>query len=382
MATGELKHIVVRRGLKNRIVQRTGFVKEANLQSLIQGSPELLGPLGAELNFLPIGFEVQLESRRLDLLFLDSEGVLTLIETKLRANDESRREVIGQVLEYALSVENWDADRVRSEFSTLLTRTEAPEDLKGLSFEDAASLRFGWSADEPDEKHAKLDALTSKLAANLERGFLRVVIGVDERIEGLERLVQYFSKHSDLQVVLLQVNLFPVEDELNVLIPTLHGDIEEPAGRRPSTQPQRLSLTTLLESFPEADKETIRALIEYAQRLGASFEPGPSGTSVRFKTQLWPQPVTVAWFFAPGKQGWMRTGDLSFGHQFVDNKTIPAAMSTSLEKYAAGIRGLGVGTDASSKGIQAWRMTAGQAGPSINQLCSLLKEVSLGLAGH
>lgn len=92
MAAGDLEHIVVSHNGTRTLVKRAGFLLEAELQALINASPELLGPLGDELRFLPIGWEVPLGPGRLDLLFVDSNGVLTLIETKLRANSESRRE--------------------------------------------------------------------------------------------------------------------------------------------------------------------------------------------------------------------------------------------------------------------------------------------------
>jgi len=384
VAAGDLKHIVVTQAGRNRLVERTGFVKESVLQALVQASPELLGPLGESLLFLPIGYEVPLSgARRLDLLFLDSEGLLTLIETKLRANDESRREVIGQVLEYALALEAWDAESIRLRFAQFVTSPPAPADLKGLSLSEAAVLRFGWLEDEESERAAKLDALFSKLESNLQRGLLRVVVGVDEHIEGLEKLVQYFSRHSDLQVVLLQVNSFPVEEGLSVLIPSLHGDVGEAPGRIPGSPTARLTLGALLDLFPEgAERSTVADLLKLTESLGASFEPGPSGTSVRIRTSLWPQPVTIAWFFGPGKQGWMRTADLSFGHPLADNPLAPPALVSALEDYFLGIAGLGLGTDASSKGVHAWRMTATDAGLRFHELSERLRAVAGALNDH
>ena len=50
---------------------------------------------------------------------------------------------------------------------------------------------------------------------------------------------------------------------------------------------------------------------------GAALEWGPSGVSVRALCPLWPQPVTVAWLYAPSKSEsgvvWMRTRAFTFG---------------------------------------------------------------------
>lgn len=53
----------------------------------------------------------------LDHLFLDDEGVPTLVEVKQSANTQIRREVVGQLLEYAANFANyWSAERIRNSF--------------------------------------------------------------------------------------------------------------------------------------------------------------------------------------------------------------------------------------------------------------------------
>ena len=51
----------------------------------------------------------------LDLLFLDQDGILTLVEVKRSSDTRLRREVIGQILEYAANVcAFWSAEKVRA----------------------------------------------------------------------------------------------------------------------------------------------------------------------------------------------------------------------------------------------------------------------------
>ncbi len=380
MSAGGLRHVVISQGGRNRLVSREGFVTESLLQGLVHSSPELLGPLGEDLAFLPVGYEVLVgNGRRLDLLFLDSQGVPTLIETKLRANDESRREVIGQVLEYAMAIDAWSPETfVANATSFLASSPDAPVDLRGRSFDDAAATRFAWKDDAPDELSAKLDALKSKLAANLSGGRLRIVVGVDEHIEGLERLVQYFSAHSDLQVVLLQVNQFPVDDQLRVLIPTLHGDVGGGVSRPAGGAQVRMTRDALLEAHePGAEREAVRQLLDGAQRAGAAFEWGPSGVSVRARTPLVGQPVTVAWVYAPDRPGWMRTRDCSFGHALVESSP-PARLQDLLDRYVAQLA-TAKGVDASSKGVVAWSFSPAQLAshPELSvAMHSLLREIA------
>lgn len=375
MAKGELTHVVVTQGAIRRLVARSGFIREVELQRLILNEPELLAPIGDGLSFLPIGWEVQLPVGSLDLLFIGSDGILTLVETKLSANDESRRAVIGQLLDYAASITEWDVTRIVSCAEGFLTSPQAPDDITGLSFADAAARAFGWEQDGEDERAAKLDAFNARMDTAIQRGTLRVVCGVDQHIERLERLVEYLSRHSDLQVVLLQVNQFPVDGDLRVAIPTLHGDIGGTPQRSATTPNHRLTLDGLLSSFEsESERAVVTALVSAARTEGASLELGPSGTSIRVLTPIHPQPITIAWIYAPGKMGWMRTKHLSFGHAF-DTPAADLRLREVLSRYVVNIEECGVNGDARSKDVDARWTTAAEAAPRVEGIAAALRTV-------
>lgn len=79
-----------------------------------------------------------------DHLILDDEGVPTLVEVKQSANTQIRREVVGQLLEYAANFTNyWSAERIRSSFeSAWREKGRAPEDvlLKAIGASDAEAF--------------------------------------------------------------------------------------------------------------------------------------------------------------------------------------------------------------------------------------------------
>jgi hypothetical protein len=53
----------------------------------------------------------------LDHLFLDQDGIPTLIEVKRSTDTRTRREVVARMLDYAANaVVNWSVDRIRGEF--------------------------------------------------------------------------------------------------------------------------------------------------------------------------------------------------------------------------------------------------------------------------
>lgn len=379
MEAGGLNHVVVAQSGGRRLVKRAGFVRESDLQILILNAPELLGPLGTDLRLIPIGWEVSLGPGRLDLLFLDSEGILTLVETKLKANDESRREVVGQILEYAAFTAAWSTDSVKKIAEEFLASNRAPVDIAGRTMEEAAAIRFDWPTDDEAELLAKADALMAKLDSALKDGRLRIVCGVDERIENLERLVRYLSAHSDLQVVLLQVNRFPVDGELSVLVPTLHGDIDGVSPRRGASA-KTLSVAEIVAAFPEGtERSAVSALLDVARTAGAIFAPGPSGLSIRAKCALRKEPVTVAWVFAPGKPPWMKTRDISFGHGLDYPNTEPSLRAV-LEAYFSEFAADAFSSDASSKGVRARWYTPDQVAGNLPLFSQRLAGVIKGVA--
>lgn len=91
----------------------TSYADEAALQALIRQSPDLLP--GADGAPMAVATEVPIASiGYADIVGVDAAGDITVVECKLRANPEIRRQVVGQVFAYAsglwgLSYEEFDA---------------------------------------------------------------------------------------------------------------------------------------------------------------------------------------------------------------------------------------------------------------------------------
>lgn len=88
----------------------TGAFTEKWLQEALFAHPECLpikeidphiGPL------IPVCTEIETGSGPADILFLTPTGQVVLVETKLRRNPEARREVVGQILDYAKHLTTW-----------------------------------------------------------------------------------------------------------------------------------------------------------------------------------------------------------------------------------------------------------------------------------
>ena len=88
---------------------------EAWLQRLIMQQPTLLPVEQIEPSFaglVPICMELPVPSGYVDNLLVTPSGNLALIECKLWRNPESRREVVGQIVDYATEMSRWSYDKL------------------------------------------------------------------------------------------------------------------------------------------------------------------------------------------------------------------------------------------------------------------------------
>ncbi len=98
-----------------------GQISERWLQEALFETPEALptkeidphiGPL------IPICMEIETGSGPADILYVTPTGQVVLVETKLWRNPEARREVVGQILDYAKQLTTWSYDVLDQKAST------------------------------------------------------------------------------------------------------------------------------------------------------------------------------------------------------------------------------------------------------------------------
>jgi hypothetical protein len=109
-------------------VNRTPYNSEALLQGLLSDYPDLLA--GDQMNtenprrWLLVSPELSLGTEAdgtggwwIDHLFLDQDAIPTIVEVKRSSDSRIRREVVGQMLDYAAHLEvYWPAERIRAYF--------------------------------------------------------------------------------------------------------------------------------------------------------------------------------------------------------------------------------------------------------------------------
>ena len=101
------------RPLKRIAFQGSGEYSEDWLQGRLFEHPEIL-PFGEiDPSFapaIPLCRELPTDAGPIDLAYVSDTGRVTLVECKLWRNPEARREVIGQILDYAKELATWDYD--------------------------------------------------------------------------------------------------------------------------------------------------------------------------------------------------------------------------------------------------------------------------------
>ena len=194
------------------------FASEADFQQLLAKFPELLS--GDQINpgsprrWLLIKREMSIPAEdggadrwSVDHLFIDQDGVPTLIEVKRQTDTRLRREVVGQMLDYAANaVVYWPVERLRAEFEAGCVDTDPQEEIRG---------HLG---DEVDG-----DELWQHVKTNLQAGRIRMLFVADRIPTELRRIVEFLNQQMDpAEILALELRQFVGED-LKTIVPMVYG---------------------------------------------------------------------------------------------------------------------------------------------------------------
>lgn len=184
---------------------------EAELEERLVRSPSLLAGSqmtpGDPRRWLLVRRQYPIRSRdgsewNADILFLDQDGVPTIVEVKKADNRELRRSVVGQVLDYAAGLRYGSVDRIRGE---LEARTGAADEL--AAFLDELDPEDFWA----------------RVIDNVADGRIRLIIAADEIPVDVQAVVEYLNEQlRSAELFALGVVQF-VSKGNRVLVPRLAG---------------------------------------------------------------------------------------------------------------------------------------------------------------
>ncbi len=202
-------------------VNRTPYNSEALLQGLLSDYPDLL--VGDQMNttnprrWLLISPELGLSTEAdgtggwwIDHLFLDQDAIPTIVEVKRSSDSRIRREVVGQMLDYAAHLEvYWPAERIRAYFEERCRAQGTDPNLK--------------VSELVQEEETDIEVFWTRVGENLSIGKMRLLFVADEMPMHLQRVVEFLNKYmSPIEVLAVEIKQFEGSN-LKTLVPRVLG---------------------------------------------------------------------------------------------------------------------------------------------------------------
>lgn len=209
-------------------LKQEAYATEDLLQALLAQYPSLLA--GNQINpnapcrWLLVKREAEVPGEldgsgrwSLDHLFLDQEGVPTLVEVKRSTDTRIRREVVGQMLDYAANgVKYWPVEKLRLHFEETCARAG----------EDPAMKLVELIGPDGDGEQFWITVKT-----NLQAGRIRMLFVADEIPSELQRIIEFLNEQMDpAEVLAVEIKQF-AGGAVKTLVPRVIGQTAE-AGER------------------------------------------------------------------------------------------------------------------------------------------------------
>jgi hypothetical protein len=208
-----------------------------------------------------------------DHLFLDADGVPVIVETKRSSDTRIRREVVGQMLDYAANVTKyWPLERLQAAVA------KSAADTNRTSEELIAELRAGIDVEE----------YWKNVQANLSSGRIRMVFVADSLPPELIRVIEFLNEQmSPAEVLGVEVHQFVGGDHVayvpQVIGRTTRAIDTKAAGGGGQVWDEGTFLEAAERRRPEPEAALIRQLLDDVRvrgdRLGfgKGATPGVSG---------------------------------------------------------------------------------------------------------
>ena len=204
-------------------MDETAYDSERLLQTLLADYPDLLAgdQIDAEepRRWLLVTREMSVPGEQggagrwsLDHLFLDQDAIPALVEVKRSSDTRIRREVIGQMLDYAANaVAYWPVEEIKAKFeSRCKDDGDDPEEQLVMLLGEGQDISTFWQS----------------VKTNLQAERVRLLFIADEIPTELRRVVEFLNSQMDpAEVLAIEVKQF-VGENLKTLVPRVVGQTE------------------------------------------------------------------------------------------------------------------------------------------------------------
>lgn len=257
-------------------MNESGYLTEDLLQKLLADYPNLLS--GSQINpdrprrWMLISREIGVHDSEvvnnrwsLDHLFLDQDGIPTLVEVKRSTDTRIRREVIGQILDYAANgVSYWSPEEIRLKFENqcLASGLDASEVLRELLNDEQEEGLF-WDT----------------VKTNLQAGKIRMLIVADIIPKELQRVIEFLNgQMSPAEILGVEIKQFLGQNaSVKTLVPRVIGLTSNAQTIKASTRGsfEHWTEETFVEKYfnmhGAAETEIIKKILDYLKPKISNF---------------------------------------------------------------------------------------------------------------
>lgn len=287
-----------------RIPFDTQYYSEKWLQEILEYNPSMVpaGKVGTQFdNLVCIGREVPVPSGDttgyIDNLYISAEGRLVVVETKLYRNQEQRRNVISQILDYAKELTKWDCEKLDKVCGDYYYKRD------GQSFRIIDLLARCGYATFNDEGRIT-DCINAALA---KADFLLMVVGDGIRTN-VEQIADFLNENASMafHLALAEIEIYQHGDGLTLVsgliaktkvierkVYSVGGaerdilDID--AGSAPPSKPTILSRKDFISKFSDLggyDPDTVTEFVlEMENVSGITIRVTPTELQFRFSVE-------------------------------------------------------------------------------------------------
>lgn len=244
------------------------YANEDLLQRLLKDYPDLLA--GHQMNeanprrWLLVAREMGIPGEAnagdrwsLDHLFLDQDGIPTLVEVKRASDTRIRREVVGQMLDYAANaILHWPLTTIRERFEHTceMEKADPAEKIAALietNVDDIEGVEAFWET----------------VQTNLRAGKLRLVFVADRIPVELRRIIEFLNEHAkDVEVLGVELRQY-VGSNLRTIVPRVIGQTaaaEQVKGSGSTRSSRQWDESTF---FPELERRHGAVHVEAARQI-------------------------------------------------------------------------------------------------------------------
>ena len=220
------------------------FDKETDFQTLLEHHPallsgELIDPENARL-WLLVAREMTIASEEngpgwwsVDHLFLDQDGIPTIVEVKRISDTRLRREVIAQILDYAANgLARWKANDLKSKFeSECEKKNQQPMDIFAEAFGPELEYEAFWAL----------------VKTNLEAKRIRMLLVADIIPREVKAVVEFLNAQMDpAELLALELKQYTGDNGLRTIVPAIFGQTETARSTKGATSGQNWTEDSVL----------------------------------------------------------------------------------------------------------------------------------------